>query len=249
VWGFFGACRGGHLDLVKLMIDRVKCHIGRGFEIVCETGRRDMVHFFIEKGVSMYGLCGACRGGHIDLVNFLIENSPFAHPLAHWFNPDWKLSLREASFGGHMDIVNLLIDNGYQNWDDGLCGACEGGHQSIVEFMIQKGAQNWNAGLHGALYGCTNSIVERGDPHKKQLLTAKMMIKRGANDFDNIEMEDLVLLLNDGLYFRWFGNQMWIEHVLKKQKDDIRQVKGLLYYVVHQDVIRFIVVSFISFVP
>jgi ankyrin repeat protein len=243
LWGFYGACKGGHLDIVNLMIDRVDLHLNHGLEIVCETGRRDMVDFFINKGnvdIS-WGLCGACRGGHLDLVHLMIEKG--ARATGYW-------SLEEACFGGNMDVVKFLIDHGNDDWDTGLVGACEGGHQSIVELMIQKGARDWNNGLYFALNGSSdffNDTFKKVGHHKKQLLTAKMMIERGANNFNNIKTKDLVLLLNVGLSERYFKNYSRLKRIIKKRKDAITYVSTYLDGFLHQDVIRFVVVPTIQY--
>ncbi len=76
------------------------------------------------------GLYGACRGGHINIVNFLIEKRV----------DEWSWGLYGACKGGHMDIVKLMIEKGASDWCWGLWGACGGGHIDIVKLMIEKGA-------------------------------------------------------------------------------------------------------------
>jgi hypothetical protein len=48
------------------------------------------------------GLFGACVGGHLQLVNLMIENGANA----------WNNSLKGACIGDHISLVNLMIKKG-----------------------------------------------------------------------------------------------------------------------------------------
>ncbi len=104
-YGLYGACRGGHVNMVNLMI---------------------------EKGANNwdFGLYGACVGGHLNMVNLMIEKGA----------NDWNWGLRNACLKGHMPVVKLMIKMGAKYWNDGLCCACKEGHTDIINLMIQKGA-------------------------------------------------------------------------------------------------------------
>ncbi len=100
----------------------------------CENGDREQVDKLIEKGATYwgwdYGLCGACQGGHLDLVNLMIENGARR----------WNLGLMGACRGGHLELTNLIIEKGADDWNYGLGGACYGGHLELVNLMIENGA-------------------------------------------------------------------------------------------------------------
>jgi hypothetical protein len=76
------------------------------------------------------GLAKACRGGHRDLVDFMIQKGA----------TDWNWGLKGACQGGNRDLVDLMIEKGATHWDRALREACLGGHPDLADFMIQKGA-------------------------------------------------------------------------------------------------------------
>ena len=86
-----------------------------------------------------YGLSGACRGGHMEIVLLMIEKGVV---------DNWDWGLRGACEGGHMRVVLLMIEKGATDWNWGLNYACYGGHMDTVLLMIEKGATDWNRGVH-----------------------------------------------------------------------------------------------------
>ena len=52
-----------------------------------------------------WGLYGACKGDHRNLVNLMIEKGA----------NNWNLGLKGACYGGHSDLVNLMIEKGADN--------------------------------------------------------------------------------------------------------------------------------------
>ena len=69
------ACRGGNMDIVKLMIEKGANHWNWGLRCACRGGHMDIVKLMIEKGADdwNWGLWGACEGGHMDIVKLMIE--------------------------------------------------------------------------------------------------------------------------------------------------------------------------------
>ena len=104
-YGLYGACKGGHIEIIKLMI---------------------------KKGATRLdgGLYSACEGGNLDIVKLMIEKG------AMW----WDHGLVYACIGGNMDIVKLMIEKGATRLNCGLYSACVNGHINIVKLMIEKGA-------------------------------------------------------------------------------------------------------------
>ncbi len=78
-WGLSSACRGGHIDMVKVMIDLGAGDVNWGLYCACRTGHMDIVKLMIEKCADdlNWGLSGACRGGHIDIVRLMIEEGAY----------------------------------------------------------------------------------------------------------------------------------------------------------------------------
>ncbi len=131
-WGLEGACEGGHIDIIKFMIEKGAHGWNMGLHYACLGGHLDIVKFVIEKGANCWnwGLEGACNGGHIDIVKFLIEKGA----------GNWHWGLRRACSNGYIDIVKLIIEKGFYSWNDGLYYACFGKQTNIVNLMIEKGA-------------------------------------------------------------------------------------------------------------
>ncbi len=119
-WGLWGASKGGHINIINLMIEKGADHLNGG-------------------------LYDACFGGHIDIVELMIKKGA----------NQWDGGLRRACSGSHIDIVKLMIEKGADHWDSGLHNACEGDHIDIVKLMIEKGATRCGSG-----YRCNKSMEE-----------------------------------------------------------------------------------------
>lgn len=87
-WGLEGACEGGHIDIARLMIANGADVFYHSFELACSNGYFDIVKLIIEKDVGFvdYGMAYACRG---------LLNIPHHH--------------------GHIEIIKLLISKGATN--------------------------------------------------------------------------------------------------------------------------------------
>ena len=70
-----------------------------------------------------YGLYGACKGGYIDIVKFMIKKGA----------NHWDLGLGGACRNGHIDIVKLMIEKG-ATW----CIYCNNGNKSIKEHLSKS---------------------------------------------------------------------------------------------------------------
>ena len=109
-------------------------------EIACYVGSFGLTKWMIDKNHDLKKNCGfygACRGGHKDLVLFMIDIG------ADWY--DW--GLKGACRGGHKELVMLMIEKGPKDWNLGLYGTCHGGHEEITTLMIKKGAKDLGGGI------------------------------------------------------------------------------------------------------
>ncbi len=70
------ACKGGHRDIVDLMIKNGATDWNGGLGGACRGGHRDLVDLMIKNGATYWnwGLREACEGGHRDLVDQMIKN-------------------------------------------------------------------------------------------------------------------------------------------------------------------------------
>jgi len=108
-----GACRGGHPELVKLMIQKGANNFEEVFYVTCYVGRRqivDVLKNYVTINDWNTGLYGACEGGHLELAEYVIY------------------------LGAHDHGEHIF------NYNQGLSRACGEGHQDLIELMIQRGA-------------------------------------------------------------------------------------------------------------
>ncbi len=148
------ACKKNNRKTVEYLLNRKKVGGMYKYELnlACRGGHIQIVQLMIEKGATDWGwgLAGACEGGHMQLVQMMIDKG------ATW----WNEGLLCACYGGHIEIVKLMIEKGATCWDRGLKCACIGGHMEIVKLMIEKGANNWNWGLQSACEGGHMELVQ-----------------------------------------------------------------------------------------
>lgn len=164
-WGLAGACEGGHLAIIDLMIANGAKYWDGGMRCACSGGQLEIAKLMIAKGSTNWenGMAEACYAGHIEIVELMILHGA----------TDWNCGLAQACVGGHRAIVKLMIAKGATDWNWGMERACKGGHLQIVELMISKGANNWNGGIIVAAIGRHLEIVE-------------LMISKGATYFDQL---------------------------------------------------------------
>ena len=119
--------------------------------------------FYLIDKVKNYNEClkGACQGGHLDIVNYMIEKGAY----------HLEYGLYDACYGGHLDLAKHVITKGATYLSMGLEGACKGGHLNIAKYMIEKGAKSRNLALYSACEG-------------GQLDLAKYMIENGATEWN-----------------------------------------------------------------
>lgn len=88
-----GACRGGHMDIVRLLIEEGAYHWNKGLLIAC--GHLDIVKLMIEKGATDLngGLKETYFGCHIDVIKFLLEKGA----------NNWNCGLLNACRCGNVD--------------------------------------------------------------------------------------------------------------------------------------------------
>ncbi|XP_061171672.1 ankyrin repeat domain-containing protein 17-like [Saccostrea echinata] len=153
--------------------------------IPCITGKKDILEFLLNEGIctqndvntfvhftyqSVTPLTAACKFGHIDIVNLLIENAASVN----FPDKNGNTPLVESCCNGHGQIVKVLIEKGVNleerccldlfdydyildTYDDeygkegwsALWWACKGGHSSIVSYLIDKGANIHNTNKAG----------------------------------------------------------------------------------------------------
>lgn len=124
--GLRGACKGGHLNIVKMLIELGATNYMLAMEGACEGGHMEIINYIMNIwDVDLnHGLQGACLGGHDAVIKMMISLGA----------NNYSGGLAYACIGGHIAVVKMMIDLG------GLCGlgfACEGGNIEIVKMIIE----------------------------------------------------------------------------------------------------------------
>ena len=112
--------------------------------------------------IMMSGLYGAARGGHLDIVMYMIEKGAD-------YKYNWAMS--NAASGGHIDIVKFMLEKGANNYNRTMLDAASGGYIDIVKLMLEKGANYYNKAMANAANGGHIDIV-------------KLILEKGANNYD-----------------------------------------------------------------
>jgi len=189
--GLFGACCGGHLDIIKLLLELDATNFNSGFDGACKGGFMNIINMMIELGATKFedGLYFACDGNHVEIVRMLINKGATQY-IRDGFN--------YACMNGNLEIINLLLDNGAMDYlddeisevffrghrdavkllldkganVDGMCQnlrlACKYGDLQMINFLLEHGADNLDEGLCGACMSGRLDIID-------------LMISKGAN--------------------------------------------------------------------
>jgi Ankyrin repeats (3 copies) len=125
----FYAAAGGHMYIVKLMIEKGATNFNTAVYKAAGGGHMEIVKLMIEKGATFFDVSmeQAAFGGHMEIVKLMIEKG------ATFFD----MSMESAADGGHMEIVKLMIEKGATNFDWAMESAAEGGHMEIVNYLKQ----------------------------------------------------------------------------------------------------------------
>lgn len=160
--GLRGACSGGPIEIIQLMIDKIKlenlartstnhysnkCQLipyNIGFSAACKAGRLNVAKLMIENGANDWGwaiisVCSASLKVDIqilfDIIRLIVSNKEYNHD--------------------HHSINN----NVEFNWNEAMHNACRKGNLEIVQLMIEMGADEFRRGLRFAAYKENNTKI------------------------------------------------------------------------------------------
>jgi len=162
----YWACRGGHREIIPVLVNRYAACVD-------------------------YAFIGACAGGHIDLAKDWAKDLPVfrisealdeaaaanqveAVRYTLSLHPDRLFSsLNVACSRGFLDIIPILLDyplpsipTSYPATIDdllrtALCSACSGGHHDVITLLIERGASYFNGGALAAAFANHVDVIER----------------------------------------------------------------------------------------
>jgi Ankyrin repeats (3 copies) len=128
-WGMIKASRGGHMEIVKLMIEKGPTYFDTSMAYAAEGGHMEIVKLMIEKGATDfdYAMANASKGGHMEIVKLMIEKGA----------TDFNWAMANAAEGGQMKIVKLMIEKGATDFNWAMTDAAREGHMEIVKYLKQ----------------------------------------------------------------------------------------------------------------
>lgn len=171
----YNAARDGNLNRLKIYLH-------------CNKGKDEVSMLVAAKTLGATPLVIACRNGHYDVAEYLIErcHADLEQPGSVMFDgetiegapPLWC-----AAAAGHLDIVKLLISHGAKvntttrTNSTPLRAACFDGHLEIVKYLVQHGADIEVANRHG--HTCLMIACYKGHIRiAKYLLSLKASVNR-----------------------------------------------------------------------
>jgi hypothetical protein len=190
-WALSRASSHGHIDVVKLLLNRGACPDDWCLQNASERGHRDVVELLLDQGVSRRlrnaALMMAARNGRHDVVELLLDRKA---------NPKGK-GLADASMNGHYNVVKLLLDRGANpNASSGLAlqVASRAGQRDVVNLLLDRGADpnaegNWSL-LDAAMNGhrdVVELLLDRGARLSQGLL--RYVYKHSHCDIAKLIME------------------------------------------------------------
>ena len=89
-----GHCSNGHLDLAELLINKAGVDVNARDDMTDETA-----------------LMGACQGGHVMMVSYLLERGADVNAKQHCRHWQGVTALMKASSVGNEEIVKILFVN------------------------------------------------------------------------------------------------------------------------------------------
>jgi hypothetical protein len=171
---FRRACRGGHMPIVELLIERDVHNWDAGFYAACRGGHEDIVDLMFRYGVEdpVSGFSDACCGGNLAIMARVIDDSTTymycEHTSCHMgtlavakyvvekavTDDRIRVMLLAACRCGHADTVKYLLTHDAAKFcEQGMYAACRGGHRALIDMMETLGAHNWQYVLNGACEG------------------------------------------------------------------------------------------------
>lgn len=134
---FFISCKRGDLRIARLLAKN--SNLNFGLFHACNSNRKELAFFLLERGAKInYGLVGAAKGGHLSLLNLLIEMEAGNLGINHW-----NYVMYAACEGGHKEIAIEMIKRGANDFNRGLMQASHYNREELANLMREMLAQKY----------------------------------------------------------------------------------------------------------
>lgn len=242
--GFEGACKGGHLDIVKQMLAKILKNEYDYYEEHKEELEDDVYldqEYDIRRVVDI-GISNAAEKGHLHVVKYL--RTIFSNKFQRYqFHSVFKGGNQQLIKMAEKDIKYDFDEYGPTEYNRGLMGACHGGHITLVDYCINKKADDFVNSTTMSIIGGHTKLVKYmlpkcekrdlnmllrnacGSKHENRLEIIKILIDYGADKSIINDTPIKFLVPKDYYQFRSFY------YVLSKFLNDdiINEVLELLF--------------------
>lgn len=209
----YGACRFGHFDIIKWLINNKKyvdierafgyacggghLEIAKWLLIQCEQKRKNKI-FNLETFSSDYKIVAlylACHSGHLEIIKWLIS-------LTNIESNKFRGCFCVACESGHLEVAKWILSFtkiNVKTIEQTLANVCDSGYLEIAKWLITLTEKklNFEIALYCACYGghfkIAKWIIKNGETDFNQALCgaclgghlkcAKWAVKNGATDF------------------------------------------------------------------
>lgn len=210
------ACSAQNYDLVKYLLKAQEkkkvCEFAdynTYFYMVCSNGDLPMVQWFVEnysqslsseysKGREGKAFLEACKYGHIEVVNYLLNNETVKN--IGDFSKHTEKGFESACINENIEIINYLLhDNIKRNpskmnpgildkeLKTGLYYAALYNNHSMTELFIIDWNIQFDKGIEDYLHNLPNNIIIDAKTNIKNLYEKRELYKKLNHEVDNIE--------------------------------------------------------------
>lgn len=183
------ACYGGNIQAIELITNwgtvclnltqlNIFNSLNNGLYGACNGGHIEIVKFLISKGVTDWngGSLGACCSEGGDMC----KNVVIIMLMIAFGASNFEMILKYACSRGYIELAQLAILNGAVNFKGGLVTACKNGNAEMVRLMIKHGSGNitrtyLNEGLQEVVHGNENTDI------------LNLLITAGANNLERLK--------------------------------------------------------------
>ena len=137
----FDAAEVNNQALLRELIEQQKIDWDEGLKGACKGGHTELVKYMISKGarVTIDILLQACESSHSNLVTFfasLLNDNYFSNTCESISLKDFEIILRLACGSGHLSMIELAIQHGAKNFRDGM--RCALLHHNVESVKLMK---------------------------------------------------------------------------------------------------------------
>lgn len=239
--GLCGACRGGHEDLVTLLIERGAHDFGRPLLDAALGGHLRVVQTIwplVDPDDTFWrysAFMDACKKGHLDIVHFLLENRAIDLSKRRYSRRMVDDALHEACRGGQLEVARLMIDQ--HGAGEGILlqrvleTVCFYGRLETVPLLLQR----MNGSVHSWCVLSRAQQCSRRLPSYPETVY-RLLVEHGSHPIDHWEMQqlqippladdDLIELYHTSDRIRFGDDQPRIDAYLQWRADALEVLRG-----------------------